>query len=349
MLSARISEARARYYAAEAELAACCMTAAVTTRRLYAELQYLEADMRSLDAIADVRKALLDQLQGLAGQGVGTIVDASRAAARYLDALSDRQRCEADRDRLLAELAAWAGVLPSTIRNVDNEPVDGLPELPDGNNLADLEESAMQRRADLARAGWETLAAKAAYREARSTRIPWFTYLQGRLQTREDSGSSLRTNQETSTDGTIVTTTETSEDSGDLTNWELSAGISLPIFSWYNREIDVRKAEWRQAQAMEAQAIESMRRRIRQCVDAVRNVDARLTAFTRQSTPALDELRRVIEDPATLAALPPDEAARLREQVLEVERLRQANSFERVSALLDLEEAIGSAPVTRLR
>lgn len=344
-LAARVSSARAGVYAAEAELRAAGLAVAADVKRLFAELRYTEQDMALLEQLVELRRKRVDDTRRVVAQGQGTVLDTSRASYRYLDAVSDRERRRQDADELRAELAGLLAVRSSEIPELADEsvvPPERLPSAVTGG----LIETSMVRRADLVALAWRTRSAYDAYREERAGRIPWFGHVQFSYRDRTDEGGGTASGAETGlTDGEVTTRDETTDDESDLTEWEIATAITVPIFSWRNEADEVAKAVWQQASQEEAQAIATMRRVLRQGIEDVRRLATQEATFVKETDGVTAELQDTIADSGETSLWPPEDVARMREQLVDTKRLRLEAAHRRELSQITVEAAAGLIPL----
>jgi outer membrane protein TolC len=344
-LSARTSQGRASLYAAEAALSAAGTAVAEEVRRLYVDIQYAQQDIEQLEALVALRRGLVREMKELVRQGQGTVVDSSRASYRYLQAVSEHQRRLRDRDGLRTDLAQRLSVSPASLPELSEAPLSGPPD-DVTTDVASLVGGAMERRADLIELGWRARAARAAFREERARLLPWLTHIQGSFTHRENNGESESSSFDSDLlDFSSTTQSDSSTSDDELEEWEISAAMALPIFSLFNQSDDVMRERWQEARRVEGRAVAEMQQDIARVIAEQALRKERLSAFDTETRDVVSELRETLAQSGDTGILPPDEIARMKEQLIEIERLRIDAEHDRMQGLLRLERAAGLTPL----
>lgn len=340
--AAAVSAAEANLCAEQSGLQALRTEVAVLVRQAWEDLRYLDADLVLVRQVVEARRQVLNQARAVVQQGVGTLLDGSSAASRYLRSVSELNRLQKDRERACDELAKLLAIPPERVAIDAGETIAPSVDL-FTIDAAALEERAMLCRADLAELGWRRLAAEAAWREARAQLKPWLSYVElGYAAESRDETSARYTWESDYVDGVTRRTSEAGMDETDSTSWEISTAIVLPVFSWFNRADDVRLAELRAAEAVEAAAIEKMRRDMHRLVAQTRSWAEYRRQVESVADPVLAELRDLCQSPA-FESMPPQDSATVRDQLLDAERLRLDLDHEARQAVIDLEGRLGTA------
>lgn len=341
--AAEVSQARANMYAAQASLQSLRAQTAYEVRLAVAEFQFANEDVKILDRLLAVSESLLEITGKLLERGQGTVLDSMNASRRYLAALSDRDQRIRERDDALGKLARLTS-LPADSIDVMNEKVtlgDLDPMTVDTARLAD---TAMRYRGDLVAAGWRVRAAAAAYDAAKAARIPWLAHVQASYRSGDDETESWSREEEQSSDGT-VTSSQTSESEDTSDEWRVDAAIRLPIFTWLGKTDDLRKAELKHAETLELQGIMKMKEDIRSGVDRLKRLDDQRARFQMAADPVTAEIWKVLDDNRSGQNLPPDQIARMKEQLLDISRSKLKAEFDRTTTVLDIEAEMGITAV----
>ncbi|MDP6523174.1 MAG: TolC family protein [Kiritimatiellia bacterium] len=341
--AAEVSGARADLYAAQASLQFLRAQTAYEVRKAYAEFQFADEDVKVLDRLLTVSKSLVEITNKLLERGQGTVLDSMNASRRYLAALSDRDQRIRERDDALGQLAGLIS-LPAESLEVRHENVTLGSLDPMTVDLHKLEDTAMRYRGDLVAAGWTVRAARAAYDAAKAARIPWLAHVQASYSSAEDQSESWSREEEVSLDGT-VSRSQVGESEDDNEEWRVDAAIRLPIFTWIGRTDDLRKAELKHAETLEMQALMDMKQDIRNRVDRLKRLDDQRARFEMAADPVTEEIWKVLDNSRSGQNLPPDQIARMKEQLLDISRIKLQAEFERTVTMLAIEAEMGITAV----
>jgi len=338
ILPARLSEADASLRAAQADLAQAEWVMALDVRRLVAELLYFKKDLGVLDQLAAQSRQVLDIVRLRSEQGEATLADAMTASRRHLQSLSNRDRVRrryAEQKRLLASLVDVAA------DSLELDPAGAVLIVSNVTAVtaADLDQTAMRHRADLAALYWRSAMAQSLYRQARAEGIPWFKMIQASYSGNRETSSGTDTSIETA--GSRPSRTY-SDDTRDGDEWQLDAAINVPLFSWMNHNDDVRRAEFEMARIREAQALKKLRRELRDALEALRDVQQQWTVYLKETDPLVREMQKTLDELKDDAQLTPDEAADIRIQILEAQRARLQATYEFTLAVINFEEVAGT-------
>jgi outer membrane protein TolC len=217
----RLSARRAEIQAAQADLQAAEWRVSCDVRRLFNDLAYLTADMALAADLIRLNGTILATARERVALGAATATDLMTAVRRDLQAQNDldtlRQRHALARRDLGALL---------------NLPLESVPlELPELKSAAlppgeieagPLEQLALLRRSDVEALRWRTVAARAAYREARNIRLPWIKEISGSY--RASHSDSEGTDTSTGSSRTTATTRGSTTSEGQSLQTETSAG-----------------------------------------------------------------------------------------------------------------------------
>jgi outer membrane protein TolC len=327
--SARVSSRRANFHAAECALEAERNLVAVQVRTWFETLRRARREGELLAQIAAGHLALARTLRASAEGAGATEVESAAAAAAYLRSLSDRSRALRERELAERELARLLELGPAQMElDLDSDalaPGDLLSETSES-----LEQIAMAARADLAQLSWLRRAAEADVREARATRIPWFTFIEASMGWNEG--------ERVSSDLTVTNLYRLREadtfSERESHEWEVQTAVNVPLFSWFNRADDALAARTAEAATLEADAVRAMRLDVRLMQERLRALSEDESALIEEAKPIIDDLRRAAGSTGLERLSLPD-ANRIREEAVEAERLLVELESER--RLLEVE------------
>lgn len=343
--AAAVSRARAAFYAEQATLEALRQATEILVRRAYAELRYAQSELELSERIVTLRKAVVDDMKALTERGQTTVMESVGASSRYVQALSDRARRRRDMETVRATLSKLAAIPTGSLRIAweDGAFGRGTPQEMDAEVLWP---HAVENRADLAALGWRRIEARAAVRELKAERIPWLTHVQGTYSAWTTDGETSESSFERSLeDGVSALAQDFATESEDREEWAVSAGITLPVFSWLNSEVDVLRAQLKLAERAERDAIAGARHDLRSAIERLRGLDDEVLRFGVDADPMLAEMLKLVDSTNAFARLTVDEESRLREQLVEEQRSRLRAEHDRVLAQLDLEALLGLSSV----
>jgi len=338
--AARRATYRAGYAAALADAYAVEWQVASRIKELYAWIAYLRLDLTLAQQLEEVRQTAAQTAFTLVDSGQMSTIEALTASQRHLQALSDCDKLERDAALAVSELSALLGrSFPAeAIQTGTNRPA---PLEPAALESLELQRRTLKNRKEIAAAYWRSQFAEAALREARATRIPWFTNLEGSF------GQSNRRKDPDAAWGMEGRTAELDPfysipiDEEQDTEWRVEAVVTLPIFSLGPQATRVQRAQYRQA-------METLGALTRQALSETLDALARLTQTeARRAAFEADFAARQRRAQAALADLElhPDVAAedliRTKEMSVELERMRVRQEYDRQMAILRLEQKVG--------
>lgn len=295
--------------------------------------------------LIEARRSLLDATVRLEQAGELTAIDRVAAERRVWEAEQQADRHRLRRQAAMNDLLALAGYAEPAAGSF--RPPD-WPEPPQAEGIvaADWENRAQTARGELAAAQWRERAALATLREARSTRLPWFTFWElsyGRAVSRDDADGLLRMNAaepEAESPRWVGVNHEAEEE------WRIQAGVNLPVFAIGPRATRVAQAGLQAAggesRRMAAQVAGEVRAALREYADRSRQMES----FRRGIQDSMERVRaqeaRAGAHPADLTLL---EEARLRETSAELAILSAEGEADLRRAWLRLEAAVGAVPI----
>ncbi len=220
----RLTARRAEVQAAKADLRAAEWRVTCEVRRLFNELSYLTGDMALARELIRLNDAILATTRDRLAAGAAITTDLMTAVRRNLQAQNELDT--------LSQRHATARRDLGLLLNLSLEPTAlDLPELKPPALPADdltndaLERLALWRRADIAALHWRTVAAQAAYREARNIRLPWVKEISGsyRASHSETDGTDASAGSSRGSDTTFSSSTS----EGHGTRTETASGGSV--------------------------------------------------------------------------------------------------------------------------
>jgi outer membrane protein TolC len=186
ILGPRADARRADICAAKADRQSAIWFVTCEVRRLYAEVCFLKEDMelaaKQVRLSADILKAVQEQ----EAQGAAVSSDVVTVAQRYLRTQDDFDQLRYRYKVVQRGLAALLNQPPEALMlstNAVDMPVvaESIP------SFEKAELTARHCRGDVVALGWRTLAAKAAYREARNVRMPWIKEISASYRSSRDN------------------------------------------------------------------------------------------------------------------------------------------------------------------
>lgn len=339
--AAAISASTAATYISIAELLQAKWQLNNQIRRLFIQIHFQAQSLKVYREMTEVYGQALKVARERARQGHGTIDDVMATARRYLAAVADRDTAARDQAQAREELARLVAIPIADLHPLMDERLLNPPQIASAAT-GPLEEDALGHRRDLAALYWSTVQAKEDLRGARGSRMPWFTHVQAGFGSGSSQGDSLSSGNTFNALGLPqrVDTSQTS-DNEDQTEWSIQAAISLPIIPGANHAVDVSLAQYRSAGLREGKARERVRREIRNALAAVKAIEAGRQQYeedTRELSHDMEEALRTVKD-ATM--LDPLALARMREQILETQRIRIESEMDYHLAVIRLEEVLG--------
>ncbi len=331
---------KANYAAALSDVHAAEWQTAAQVKRLFADMGFIHDDLALLERLAEARRVLAETAGELAESRQVPAVDAMAAAQRYVQTLSDQDRARRDLAVSQVALAALVG------RRVPAERLDLSGAAPAALSAAHVDPVALQRhvvrrRSDVTASYWRWQAAAAALREARSTRIPWFTRLEASYShsTRSErpdamwdlGGGSAELNPRYSL----------AVDNEEEDEWRVDALVTVPVFSLGPRAQRVPLAEYRRTRAVMDETARSVLAQVDEALAQLRAAEERRARMDSDIGPMLERARGVAEELEARDDLAPSVLARTREVVVEMERTLLRAARDHQLAALALEEAAG--------
>lgn len=341
-LDRRISAATADVYAAVCDLLAARWELATEVRRLFVSIFYLEQDLSLLEQLVTIQRDIATATRQLSMQGEATVDDVMTVSRRYLGSLSQRDAALRSYQQTRRELASLVGIPSERIEISPAPTINFAPEVVDRIDPGKLVQEALIHRHDIAKLFWRTTAAKESYEEARRETLPWFTYIEGSVgvvdSTRDRVGTSTEIRYAT---GERSIQNSHTIDDGQTHEWRVDAGISLPVFRWFNNAANVRREEYRGALDRERKIKERVQREIRNALSTIREISASRVRFDEQTLPIINEMQSTLVALRGSLAGGPADIARVEEQIVDLKRLKLQADLEYEEAVIRLEKNLG--------
>ncbi len=312
-------QADAEIEIARSRLAIMERRTALAVRSDFLRLREAEAELEFLDRLLELRRNRYRALREKVERGEATAGELARAAAGRLETLRESRIQASEIGRLRRSLAGRAGLAElgpiadpqdSSRRRVEaitNRIVAGEPA---------AEKDKTPERPEIELLRWHERAAAAELRAARAELVPWLSHLQVSFQ---DDDRSRRNDE-----------------------WSFRAGVNLPLFSLARRPDRVESAGWRAARARLHESLEIIRAEAEEARAAWLDAVDSHTEFRQSCEPLLDEIRRDLEIIQTRPEIEILAVLRLKESLLETERLLARSRFEVERAALELDAARGT-------
>lgn len=337
-ITARGAVNRANYAAVVCDLYALEWQVRCRVRWLLARLRYLERDLAHQDEVVLLRKKIADASDELSRQGQILALDAVGASQQYLKAQAERDQAIAERAMLRRELERLVG------GSVDVQPayVEAPTNVtPDVFLQADWRRLVIERRRDVGAAYWRAQVAEAALWEARMTRVPWFTQVEGSMSRarRKDRAEPAWELQRGTAE--LDPLYSISLDETEESEWRVEAMVSIPFFSLGPGATRVQAAERRRAWTQVASTTRRALDSVRDNIEAWQEAQDRLQETRNLLGPYLAQTREVLEAFKSGQGLAGYDQDRLRLAVLDMLRLVAMREFEVAEAQLFVEESLG--------
>jgi outer membrane protein TolC len=337
---ARLATYRAEYAAALADAYVMEWEVASRVRELYAWIAYLRQDLALAREQAEVRQNAATSAATLVDNGQIPTVEALAAAQRHLQAQADCDKQEHEIRLAVTELGTLIGrsVPEEAIRTqsnstttLDEKTLDAL----------ELQRKALRNRREIAAAYWRSQQAEAALREARSTRIPWLTGVEGTYSEsnrREDPDAAWGLEGRTAElDPFYSIPIDNEED----TEWRVEAVVSIPLFSLGPQVTRVQRAQYRQAMETLGALTRQTLSEVTDALASLRRIETRSTAFQADCAARLAHAQDALNEMQKNPGFAPDDAIRLREIAIDLQRMRARLEYDRQMAILQLGKSVG--------
>lgn len=316
----RLGKNRAAYYQALESSWTWALESDV--RKMYTEVAYRQLDLAAVTQLVDTRREAHTALKDAIEAGVAVAEDQLRSAGDLLAAHGDQQDAHHALRKAQLHLAALiADPNPDGLRVI---PVSGTDQAFTWT-VEELREKALVCHPDWRLLKLDIQESEGERSLARAQRWPWISHIQG-------SYGELDWDRDL-----------------DATDWEVQAGITLPLFSWIS---DPGADANEDVQALQAKRQETISRLDAEL--AVRLADYRAAAASLEDNqtltgPLVAEIQLALDDPEPALLRDPRRRANLVEQVIEQERRELQLTYLRDSAMAELETLVGTALVVQPR
>jgi outer membrane protein TolC len=337
-ITARGAVNRANYAAVVCDLYSLEWQVRCRVRWLLARLQFLEQDIAHQTEVVALRKRVADATEALAQQGQMIALDAVAASQQYLKAVAERDQALAERATLRRELERLVGGAVEVPARYTEAPTNVTAE---AFSQADWRRLVVERRRDIGAAYWRAQLAEAALWEARMSRVPWFTQVEGSM-----SRSRRRDRLEPAWElqrGTaeLDPLYSISLDETEESEWRVEAMVTIPFFSLGPGATRVQAAQRQRAWAVLAGATRAALDNVRDSIIAWGEAENRLGQTQQLLAPYLEQARSVLESLRSGEGLAGYDQDRLRLAVLDMLRLAASREFEVAEAQWRVEQTLG--------
>jgi|GEM_PF-3707712 len=354
------SSALALRKAAEADTEATAAKLSAQVAELFIELIYLETDLGVIEKMADACRGLRARAAVDLAEGRLTPVEDVRLSQQQLAIMEDYHRTFNRCEMLRQELAALSG-MPVDLLKVKK--TGKALELLDGERFsaAHLQTVDAVNRADVQAAHWRRLAAEHAKWEAQKRLMPWLSFVEVTYGERSNNGASYGSSQTEGFDtrtkkvdafpwmqpvDTAQWQTESSAlnvqgSDADVQEWQVQAGVSIPIWGETWSDVAVRSAELDHAVLREEAAVKRADADVHAAVNLLRQVLRQRLRYTRESTITVNALKEGIRRMESDGNVSPYELARWKDQLYGHYRLLIRSQYDYRMAKLKVNRAIG--------
>ena len=340
-LSARAAGARANYAAALADVYAAEWLVRSELKMLFAQIRYMKEDLVLLEQLAETRRVSASMAMTLLDKRQAPVVDAMSASQRYIQVLNDRDKLERDLAAAKSEMLALSG---QTVGDVDVAEGDVVRTNVVASSLAaeSLQEAALRNRSDIAAAYWRSQLATALLKEAKASRVPWFTRLEASYgQTKTTANEDAAWEMAGGT-AELDPFYSISVDDDEESEWRVEAIMSIPLFSAGPGATRVQKAVYKQSVAALGEVTRLSMAQVDDALNALGETETRTTRLSTEITPRMEEARSLLNDLQQRPDVLPETLEKIKEVSIETERMLLKSRHDRLLALVQLEAALGS-------
>lgn len=339
-LSARAAGARANYAAALADVYNAEWMVRSELKTLVAQIRYMKEDLILLERLAETRRVSASMAVTLLDKQQAPVVDAMSASQRYIQVLNDRDKLERDLAIAKSELLALSG---QTVGDVDVTVGDVVCTNIAASSLVaeSLQEKALRNRSDIAAAYWRSQWATALLKEAKASRVPWFTRLEASYgQTKTTANEDAAWEMAGGT-AELDPFYSISMDDDEESEWRVEAIVSIPLFSVGPGATRVQRAEYKQAVAALGEATRLAIAQVDDALSALGETETRTDRLSAEIIPRMDEARTLLNDLQQRPDAIPTTIEKIKEVSIETERMLLKSRHDWLLALIRLEQALG--------
>ncbi|MCY1008111.1 TolC family protein [Nannocystis pusilla] len=308
----RVAAARLAADAAESDAAAARRLLRVLVYQRFAQIAWLRADIDELTraaALFDERRA---QIGARVERAVATRVDLAVADLTHAEALEKLGRLRSELARAEAELARALGPGGPRRFHADAAELQAIARVP---SREDLVARAVDARPELRASQARVAEARAGVHLARSAAWPWFNWVQVNY---------------------YVGPTATPASFG------FGLALDLPLLSWNRGEVRAARARVRQREAEERAAAAHLSGELDEAIVRLQAADARVMEIEQVLLPRVEDAAREAAAALDAGAVDPLTANEIEGRRVAARRQHLAALFERRSAALLLEAAVGA-------
>lgn len=318
ILSKRAGAEDAYLMAADADIAHAEWVVAMQVMELFAEINYYEKDVSMTDSLVKLHADTLENMKMGSGQGASTLQDTMIESRRYLGAIADRESAIRQYRGARKLLSSMLDVPESQLCLMinENELMSQGPESYDRVTLEDL----WMGRSDFKALRWKTRAADFLYKEARASKMPWMSFIQASYG---------------------MSSQNYDPNLSDAEEWRVDAAVNIPLFSWFNGAAKVRMMESEQALTLEAQTIKQSYIGLQNALEDYKNAKIQWERYETETVPVVKRMEQLLEAVQDSADFSAYERTRIREQLVETQRLKLKADFEMQQAIIRISSLLG--------
>jgi outer membrane protein TolC len=291
--------------------------------------------------LAETRRVSASMAVTLLDRQEMPVVDAMAASQRYVQILDDRDKMERDLALAKGQLLSLSG---QTVGDADAMQGDAVRTNITASALSVevLRDRALQNRRDIAAAYWRSQLATALLREAKASRVPWFTRFEGSYgQTRTTANQDAAWEMAGGT-AELDPFYSISIDNEEQSEWRVEAVMSIPLFSVGPGATRVQIAEYNRSVAALGEATQMAMAQVDDALKALGEMEERTARLSAEITPRMDEARTLLNDLQQRPDVVPSTLEKIKEVSIETERMLLKSEYDRLIALIQLEQALGS-------
>jgi len=342
ILKARGAAGRANYAAALSDVEAAEWRVACRVKQLVATVAYLQEDIAQLGELIAARERMAGAAKTLSDEGQVPLIDAVAASQRHMEAIDEMHQQQSELRLADSELRGLVGLA------VDFGPVEletlidtGIAE--NSPPATALRTQVLENRRDIAAAYWRSQAAEAVLREAKATRIPWFTRIEGSYGRNTRNERPEEAWEMSGGYADLDPLYSVAVDDVEDTEWRIEAVMTIPLFSLGSRATRIQRAEHEQTLAALGEVTRLAMNEMSDSLQAVEQARERMLRLEADVMPQREETAALLEELGARSDVGPLEVDRIREVEIEMARMLGRGRYERVMALLLLEASTGGS------
>ena len=320
ILSRRAEAEHAYLEAANAQLRHAEWLVTVRLKELFAEINYYEKDVRLTDSLVKLHADTLEKMKMGSGEGVSTMQDTMIESRRYMAAIAGREKASRLYRTARKELSGMVEIPESQLCILirEDELLPDLPKRLDRMVVSDI----WMSRPDFSALRWNTRAAHMLVKAADRTRIPWISFLQFSYG---------------------ISSQDYDPTKDDVDEWRIDAACSLPLFSWFNDAAKQRMQEYEQALVNETQYIRHSYIDLQNALEDYKNAKKQWERYETETVPVVKSMERLLETVEAGSDFSVYDKARIREQLIDTQRLKLQSDLEMHQAVIGISRLLGPA------